>query len=1362
MENSDLAARLAGLSPAKRALLEQKLRKSDGGSAQSRAIPRRIGRDPAPLSFAQQRLWFLSQVDPEGCDYNEANAVRLIGPLNTGALGAAFEQLVARHESLRTTIAVVNGEPRQFVSENTAVDLPIVEVARADASDRYAAVDHILRETIRRPFDLSRDVPLRLLLLRLGHEEHVLLKVLHHIASDAWSSGILWRELSFYYRKQLTGNSADLEPLPIQYQDYAEWQRNWLQGDVLKGQLDYWKGQLQQMPVLSLPTDKARVPGRKGPAGKTFLDLDPDLSEQLRQFSKARGVTLFMTLIAAFQVLLHRYTNQDDIVVGYPIAGRTRPEVEGLVGFFVNTLLLRLNLAGDPTFEEVLIKAREMALGAYAHQDIPFERIVEEINPARSVAATPLFQVMFAHQNVPRRKIEMEGLEVSPIEVSSGEAKFDWFFAVLERDQGLALRLEYAADLFHDESAKRLLEHYRTLLKNIVGRSDRHLSEIDFLTDGERHRLLVEWNDTRTDYPRDRCIHHLFDERTRQSPDSVALVFEEQQLTYGELNRRANRLAHYLLKQGVGHDVRVGVCLERSLEIIVALLGVLKTGAAYVPLDPAYPSDRLGFMLQDAGVPIVLANAGCADKLPAGKARTICLESASETLALEPTDTPVMAAVAEQLAYVMYTSGSTGTPKGVEITHRGVVRLVVGSSYAQLDASQTFLQLAPFSFDASTFEIWGALLHGAKCVLAPPVVPTPAQLESLLSRHKVSVLWLTSSFFNLIIDQEPRCLAGVRQLLIGGEALSQPHVKKALSALPHTRIINGYGPTECTTFACCFPLPQELPDGLRSIPIGRPIANTEVYILDPYRQLVPVGVAGELYIGGDGLARGYLNRPELNTERFAKFSFRGAEARRLYRTGDRARYLPDGNIEFLGRLDNQVKLRGFRIELGEVEAVLSLHPAVKDNAVVVEGRSVDDKHLVAYLTARIDPPPLANEMRLFLKERVPSYMIPTSFVFVDELPLSANGKVDRKALLAMASTPAESISRNVASHTTATEEIIALMWCEVLKVDRVDVYDNFFELGGHSLLAVKLFAQIRQHLGIELPLHVLFETSTLRDFAAHVQQHLTRKVDDLQQQHGYTYLVALKAEQSGTPVFCFSAMGDFDGDLLRIVRLAHIIGPGYSFYGFRAPGVNGTVPSCDNIQSMVADYISEMRAIQPKGPYYLIGECFSGRVAYETARQLRQNGEQVALLALLDSTVKRVSRMEALRLYVYRMKEMYRWRRHAQRLTVDLKKPDPSSVRSPFDDEAVSGSMTLALKAYHLNVNRYRARRYDGKVTLFINEQWKRREHFEDLGRLVRGQIEIRRVPGNHDTYITKHIHSLADELRSCLENARREYSQNS
>ena len=1195
----ELAGRLARLSPAKRVLLEREIRKRNANFGREPVIRRRPGRNPGPLSFAQQRLWFLSQLEPHSVAYNEPKTFRIEGPLDLKALQRALDEIVARHEVLRTTFAPGNGEPVQCVHPGGTVDLSLVDLrARGSARDREA--QQILREAIRRPFDLSADLMLRAFLLRLADDEHILMLATHHVASDGWSMGILTRELGTLYESFATGRTTTLPELPIQYADYAWWQRQPAQAEIVDAQLEYWRRQLTGAPVLELPSDRPRTGPRTYESATQAIELPEDLCRQLKQLSRRGQATLYMTLLAALQLLLHRYSGQEDIAIGSPIAGRTEAEVDGLIGFFVNTLVLRTDLSGNPSFRELLGRVRKVALGAFEHQAAPFERLVAELHPERNPGRHPFFDVMFAFQNMPADEgLRLPGHRVSSIELDSGISKFDLVFTLMEDGDVVRGSLDYCVDLFDALTIRRLVGHFETLLRSAVATPDAAISDLRMLTDAESRQLVVDWNRTATDYPRDASIHTLFETQARQSPDAVAVAFGDEQLTYQELNWRANQVAHYLSGLNLQSAPLIAISMDRSLDLVVGLLGILKTGRAYLPLDPEHPAERLDYMLRDTQVAVVLTSERITARFMAHGVHAIALDAEREQIAAQSRENPASTTTADDLAYVMYTSGSTGRPKGVEIPHRGVVRLVCASNYVRLDAGETLLHLAPISFDASTFEIWGALLHGATCAVFAGPVPRSTELGGVLKRYRVSTLWLTASLFNLIIDEDPGALASVRQLLIGGEALSVRHVERALSSLPNTSIINGYGPTESTTFACTYPI-RSLPPYAASIPIGKPIANTEVYVLDSRLALAPVGVPGELYIGGDGLARGYLNAPDLTAEKFKEVAFDDGSRRRLYRTGDRVRYLADGNIEFLGRFDDQVKIRGFRIEPGEIEVALAQHPGVRENAVLAREKPGEDKRLIAYLLAST-PAPTAADLKTFLKAKLPDYMVPSGFVFVDAWPLTPNGKVDRRALSTIDWKPAAGGEGFIACRTPL-EQQLADIWMRALGVERLGATDNFFDLGGHSLLAVRVCSQIEKSSGKRLPLTAFFEAPTV--------EGLARLLSDETPAPHWQSLLRIQTMGSRPPFFWVH--GQASDPLLP--RYLH---PEQPLYGLMHQAHDGRPAKYTSVEEIAAHYLSEVRAVRPNGPYLLGGYCFGGVVAFEMAQQLRKLGEPVDLLVLL-------------------------------------------------------------------------------------------------------------------------------------------------
>ncbi len=1047
-----------------------------------------VSRPPnLPLSFAQQRLWFFDQLEPDNPTYNETIAFHLAGWLNLAALEQSLGELVRRHESLRTTFVAIDGQPAQIITPGPdgPWKIPVIDLPPLPSAQRDKEARRLVSEAARQPFNLAQGPLLRVILFRLTETEHVLLLVMHHIITDGWSTELFCRELTQLYNAFSAGLAPSLPNLPLQYADFALWQRQWLQGEILESQLAYWQQRLgHHLPIVELPTDRPR------PAVQTFrgatqtLRLSPELSEALRTLSRQAGVTLFMTLLAAFKTLLYRYTGQTDLVVGLPIANRTRIEIEGLIGFFVNTLVLGTNLSGNPTFQELLGRIRETMMEAEAHQDLPFEKLVEVLHPSRDLSRNPLFQIIFAPQpSLPT--LDLASLTVSPFEIDLGIAKFELTLYLTDTPQGLLLGWEYNTDLFDSATITRMMGHYQTLLEGLVVNPNQRLADLPLLTTAEQQQLLVEWNNTTTAYPRQQTIPQLFEIQADQTPAAVAVTFENEALTYSELNQWANQLAHWLQAQGVGLETGVGLCLERSLEMVGAILGILKAGGFYLPLDPTYPAERLAFMAADVRTPLILTQQQLSARLPAGDYRIICLDTAWPAIASQNQANPLNRASAENLAYVMYTSGSTGRPKGVGVSHHNVVRLVKQTHYANLTAAEVFLQFAPISFDASTLELWGPLLNGGRLVIFPAYTPSLAELSQVLRQQQITTLWLTAGLFQQMVDAHLDSLTPIRQLLAGGDVLSAPHVQKVLQAKAQNGcLINGYGPTESTTFACCYPMTSVEQAG-SPVPIGRPIANTQVYILDADGQPVPVGVPGELYIGGDGLARGYFNRPDLTAEKFVPHPFSPQPGQRLYRTGDLVRYRPDGNIEFLGRIDQQVKIRGFRVELGEIEAALRLHPTLQE--VVVLARSdkygPGQKQLVAYLVTAPGNQPTLSDLRHFLKQTLPDYMIPAAFVFLPALPLTPNGKVDRRALPAPDEARLHPAEKPLAPPQTPLEQLLAEIWAKVLQLEQVGVHDNFFELGGDSILSIQIIARANQ-AGLRLTPRQFFQHQTIAELAA--------------------------------------------------------------------------------------------------------------------------------------------------------------------------------------------------------------------------------------------------------------------------------------
>ena len=1064
-----------------------------------------------PASFAQQRLWFLDQLAPHNSFYNVTTALRLTGALDRDCIERAIGEIVGRHEVLRTTFAAVDGQPMQVISPYFKFVLNTADLRNIPAEKREAAAIKLAELEADRPFDLAAGPLLRAVLICLSETEHILSINMHHIVADDWSIGVLIRELEIIYTDLVGDRPLQLPQLPLQYADFSEWQRECLQGEVLENQLVYWRRQLAGIQALNLPIAKPKIAAQSYRGTTEFFELAPQLGSELKALAQRENATLFMTLLAAFQVLLARYSQQLDIAVGSPIANRNRSEIEGLIGFFVNTLVLRTDLSGNPTFRELLSRVREVTMSAYACQDVPFEQLVEELQPERSLHQNPLFQVVFSLQNAPLQQLELPGLKLSYVNLEVKTARFDlelhlWdaadsFRSCYGKDWQHADSLRGAAiyntDLFDRPAISRMLEHFNILLSSIVADPDRRIAKLPLLGENERQRLLVEWNNTGTDYPRNRCVHELFEEIADRHSSNIAISFAGEQFTYREINDRSNQLARYLQKIGVNAGVLVGLCAARSPDTIIGMLGILKAGGAYLPLDPSYPGDRLNFMLADAGVNVLLVQSKLADKFAGFEGAIVDLGD-REILASESAETLANTATSDNLAYVIYTSGSTGKPKGVAVPHKAVNRLAINTNYVNLSPLDKVAKVSNTSFDAATFEIWGALLNGSQLVIInTETMLDPRQFAAEIRQQGITVLFLTTALFQKTAASVPQAFNSLKYLLFGGEIADPKCVREVLQKGAPENLIHVYGPTENTAFSTFYCV-RDVPETAVSVPIGKPIANTQVYILDSDLQPVPIGIPGELYLGGDGLAQGYLNRPELTAEKFILNPFTvnselGKSTNlKLYKTGDLARYLPDGNIEFLGRIDSQVKMRGYRIELGEIEAVLHQYPGVKAAAVIVREDVPGDKYLAAYIAADgINNQRQINEvrsssLRQFLQQKLPGYMVPKTFAVLSSLPLTPNGKVDRAVLLKIDAATGDR-SENYVAPRTEVEEVLSQIWAKVLGKQQVSVCDNFFELGGHSLLATQLISRIRDAFQIELSVRNLFESPTAASLAKYIE-----------------------------------------------------------------------------------------------------------------------------------------------------------------------------------------------------------------------------------------------------------------------------------
>jgi amino acid adenylation domain-containing protein len=1376
-----LKQRLAGLSADQRARLIRRLGEdksktgSSGGSlaAIPRARPLRVEENPHvaiyPASHGQLRMWFLHHYAPESPVYCVPSAFHLVGPLNIAWLEAAFRAVIQRHDMLRTTFAMENGELFQRVAAASAFCLRQINLEEIPDDTRKASAERSLDEETCRPFDLAAGPPFRAVLLRLQPTEHVLLLVLHHIISDGWSRSNFYRELSAAYAALAADQPVPMRELPVQFADYSAWQKDWLAGGALAAQTTYWKTKLAGEPEpLDLPSDRARAATESFRGGRCSRHLNPELTAALKTRAQEEGATLFMILLAAFKTLLHRYTGHDDLIVGVPIANRQRVEVEELIGFFANTLVMRTTFPEDLTFRELLRRVQATAVEAYAHQDMPFERLVELLQVRRDASRTPLFQATFALMDYPAVELILPGIQSAPWFVTTHTSKFDFSLTLERSADGWLAVAEYSTDLFDADRVERMLEHWRVILESIMTDPDQGVSEIPLLTPAERHRLLVERNAPQTDYPEAKCVHELFEAQAARTPEAVAVVFEERRLTYAELNRRANQLAHRLRKLGVQPDTLVGICVERSLELVVGILGILKAGGAYLPLDPAYPKEWLAFMLDDARPKVVLTQQRLINSLPKNGAQSMALDSESETFINESLENPDRRVRPDQLAYVIYTSGSTGKPKGTLVTHQNIARLFQATqAWFHFGPEDVWTLFHSHAFDFSVWEMWGALCYGGRLVVVPYWVSrSPDDFYQLLNQERVTVLNQTPSAFRQLIQAEASAGRGqelaLRLVILGGEVLEMQSLKPWFDRHgdQHPQLVNMYGITETTVHVTYRPLTTaDLKSG--SV-VGIPLPDLQVYILDQHRQLLPVGVPGEMYVGGAGVTRGYLNRPELTRERFTGHPFSNEPGARLYRSGDLARYLPDGDIEYLGRIDHQVKLRGFRIELGEIETALRARPEVREAVVIVREDTPGDQRLVAYLIAHGEEKPDTPTLRTQFAETLPEYMLPNAFVWLDQLPLTPNGKVDRQSMPAPETNIGVMPGDQDQPANLLELELIRL-WRRLFQRENIGRHDNFFDLGGHSLLAARLATEIDKLLGCKLPIAFLFQSPTV--------ESLARRITGENWAPPWSSLVPLQPLGSELPVFCIHGVG---GDVYGFLDLARELAPDRPVYGLQAVGLDGHQPRHTTVEEMAAHYAREIRSLKPEGPCHLVGASLGGWIAYAVAQELTRQGSKVALLGLLDT---RATSNVPWHLYVrvmmpyladrlrfhfkqclsgpkdgrlHYLKQKLNWLRiHIARFRSNL------PVRQTTANSALINPQDLLIDYFDAVATRYRPAKYAGDVTLFAGVDAKYFHHSTFWKHFVLGRVQVNLVAGGHGSIISKaHAAKFALTFKQALREA--------
>jgi amino acid adenylation domain-containing protein len=1179
---------------------------------------------PLPLSFAQQRLWFLDKLEPNNPLYNIPQLMRMKGALKAAALELAVNRVIARHESLRTSFPTVDGSPVQHIAASLTLTLNKTDLRLLPDTVRESEARRLALVEIGQPFDLQTGPLIRTMLLELTEQDHIFVLNTHHIISDRWSMNRLWQEIVEGYEHEVNGVALDQPALAIQYADYALWQREYLSGEMLDQQLSYWKETLAGAPAsLDLPTNRPRPAQQSFRGSRQTVVLPKTLGEELQALSRREGATLFMTLLAAFNVLLMRYSGQEDIVIGSPIAGRTRPELEKLIGFFVNTLVLRTRLDQNPSFRELLRQVRETAMGAYAHQDVPFEKLVEELKPERDLSRNPLFQVMFALQNVPAATGRMAGVEVSGFQLAGESAKFDLTLFAVESPEGLRATFEYNTDLFDASTIERLMRHFEVLLTAAVANPELRVQDLPLLDEAERQQIL-DWNATRAEYPREQSLAELFEQQAARTPEATAVLVGKRSFSYRQLNERANQIAHYLRAKGAGPEQLVGLYLERDKQLLPAILGVLKTGAAYVPMDPQYPRERVQAIVKDARAGLVVTEQSLRAQLEL-EAEVIALdgEKEAEAIGRQSRENPALKISRNHLAYVLFTSGSTGRPKGVAIEQASALTFV---AWARKVFSAEELAGVLFStsvcFDLSVFEMFVPLSVGGKII----VVENALYLPRAEARGEVTLInTVPSAMAELVRGRAvPR---SVKTINLAGEALSTALVEEIYAATHVKKVYNLYGPTEDTTYST-----YTLTRRGATVTIGRPLPGTQAYVLDPNRQVQPVGVPGELYLGGAGLARGYYGRLDLTAERFVPNPFAGDPTARMYRTGDLCRWRADGELEYLGRLDSQVKLRGFRIELGEIESTLAKHPAVRQAIVAAREDRPGDKRLIAYVILQAGQTLTLSDMRAHIKQSLPDYMVPSTLVPLDSVPLTPNGKVDRKRLPAP-----DNLSARAVPPRDLLEESIAQIWREILGIPTVGITDNFFDLGGQSIMSVRLMSEVRNRTGIELPLTALFQNATIEHLAELVRGNkiLSRVV-----------VHQIQAGNGRPPLFAAVLAGV---NALGYVPLAKHLGPQQPLYALQSPGpgprATGRPYTAKEYEAAANEYIHAMRTVQPKGPYYICGTCEGARIAFEMARILEAQGESINLLGVIDTWVLENTQNRRLwRIYYYSARLQRLWK----------------------------------------------------------------------------------------------------------------------
>ncbi len=1303
-------------------------------------------RGPAPLSFAQQQIWLHGQFAKDL--YNESVTVYRRGPLDLAVLERALAEIIRRHEAWRTTFCVIDGQPMQIVRQPYEMGIAAADLRQLPLERREAEALRMAQEKAREPFDMENGPLLRAMLVRLDEEEYRLYLFLHHIIFDGFSIyRVFLPELVTVYNAFLAGETSPLAELPLQYPEFARWRRETLASEQLNASRAYWSQQLDgELPVLDLPTDRPRPAMQSFRGAMQRFAFSHSLSERLHELASEENTSFFTIVLAGFAALLRRYSGQQDFIVGTVTSGRKRSELEKLLGCFQNPLALRLNFPGDPTFREFLAHTREVTLEALSHDDAPFERLVEELSVRRDTSRNPLFPVMFSLVP-PTPKFEA-GWDLNQLDLEIGTAKFDLDLELDDRPEGLLGRFVYSTDLFDAATMLRMAGHLEMMLEAIVADPDKKISRLPMLTAAEKQQV-EQWNRTETEFPNQRCIHELVEAQVARTPGAIAVEHGDQRLTYRELDRRANQLAHFLRKRGVGPESKVGICLRRSLELPVTLLAVLKAGAACVPLDPAYPKARLAYMLEDSQTTVLLTQPGLLAEVTDFDAEVIALDATWKTFAGENPDAVTSGVTPENLAYVIYTSGSTGKPRGVLLNHLGLVNHSCAAvKLYGLTPADRMAQFASISFDIAIEEIFPTWISGGALVIREEDASLAiSDFLRWVSERQVTVLDLPTAYWHELVGELSEAAASdptrglpesLRMVIVGGEKASLT-VLAAWHTLAKSgvRWVNTYGPTETSVIVTAHE-PKDWEEIPATLPIGRPIANTKIYILDEQLQQLPIGIAGDLYVSGPGLARGYHDRPEITAEKFIKDSFSPEPNARMYKTGDRARYLANGDIEFAGRTDDQVKIRGYRVELKEIESVLGSHSGTREVAVIAREEK-GEKTLVAYVVPSRDQTPTGSELRTYLKQKLPHYMVPAAFVLLEAMPKTPNGKVDRRNMPAPRTGDFTEPNEYVAPKDEL-EAQLAKIWAMVLGKDRVGTRDNFFDLGGHSLLAARLMHRIEQTFGQRLPLAVLLQAPTIEQLATQLRQEGGSA--------SWSSLVAIQSEGSRTPFFCVHGVG---GNVVGFRDLARHTGEDQPFYALQPQGLDGKRPCLASIHEMAERYIQEIRRVQPQGPYRIGGYSFGGLVAYEMAQKLKAKDEEVSLLALFDTypgkMESRVSALRNLRKLPFKEAATFLIKKGGFVLMTLGKRIELQMLPKPL--RAVQRACAKAAAGYDVQP-------YDGVVTLFRVKE-KSAGSLDDpyaiWWRMAAGGVDLREISGDHLSLLKEpQVRFLGEELARALD----------